>query len=133
MTLFSLDGSRQPAVGQRPWWRLFEVFQGSELHSEFRTRILSYSQSAAYIDSAKVGADILAELGKDRPALLETLPASLLPPLFGMTLWNLLASSERSEWLFKMPAAGQHEFDGTEYFVRPANEGIAGRETGTRQ
>lgn len=124
MTLFSLDGSRQPAIGRRPWWRLFEVFQGSELHAEFCTRILPYSQSKPYIHSGQLGSAILSELQTTKGALLETLPAEVVAPLFGMTLWNVLATSaEGEDWLFKRDAADWNDFPSTEYFRTEAENG----------
>jgi hypothetical protein len=117
MTLFNLDGSRQPAIGKRPWWRLFEVFQGSDLHAEFRARILPYSQSRQYLHSGELGSQILAEMEKGDSSLLQSLPREVVGPLFGMTLWNILATSaDGDDWLFKKDPAEQHDFPSTEYF-----------------
>lgn len=116
MTLFSLDGCRQPAVGKRPWWRLFEVFENSELHAEFRTRILPYSESKRYLHSAQLGLEILSDLENEKSPLLETLPSEVVRPLFGMTLWNVLATaSEDEEWVCKK-GPDKEDFGSTEYF-----------------
>ena len=119
MLLSSVDGSPQLTVGRRSWWQLFERFQGSELHAELCARTQPCVASRDYIHSGHLGAEILSDLERVNPTLLRSFPAEVVGPLFGMTLWNLLAmSAEGEDWLFINESAEEGELGATEYFRR---------------
>lgn len=119
MTLQSVAGISQSAVGKKEHWHLFEQFQGSDLHAAIVAGLHGYLERHE-IDSSIAGSEILERIESASPYLLDEYSQDISGGLFGMTLWNLLAKHS-ARWCFVPKKADPlDDVTGTFYFRVPA-------------
>lgn len=118
MTLFSIEGKKQQAIGRNEYWRRFEYFQGTELHSLFVKEIKSIIEQCpkeGKIDSRQATKEILTKFEQIHFDILSEWDSETLAGLFGMTLWNVLATHPE-RWHFYRTIGKDGEMRGTLYW-----------------
>jgi hypothetical protein len=116
--LLDVEGRPQRPIGRAQHWQLFEAFLNSPLHTAILTELEQFLSRPA-IDSSWAGHDVLAKIQERAPQLMETFDTGTRGRLFGMSLWNFLATRQTEVWHFyKKPTSieDEHEISGVVYF-----------------
>ena len=109
MTLNTPQGTTPKSPGSRNHWHLFDLYKETSLVQAIAAGISQNLATLAGrpIDSGILGARILKGISlEDHPDAAALAPESLAP-LFGMVLWNHLASLKEVWYFRKFNAGGQ--------------------------
>lgn len=109
----------QPAIGKNDHWNSFVVFQGSPLHNRFVELIEQHIAQEKIVNSGHLGKKILSELQGDCDPQINGVDPNILGSLFGMSLWNQLATHPQNWRFLKEEKGPRREFSGTVYFLEP--------------
>lgn len=117
MTLFSVAGEKQNAIGRKDYWRRFESFYGTQLHGLFVDEIITAIEqpTGKIIDSRQYAKIVLTKLERSAPELMDEWGSEELAGLFGMTMWNTIANRHES-WYFYRTIGSDGELRGTQYW-----------------
>ena len=114
--LYSIDDKIQPTIGKADYWSSFRSFMGSDLHAQFQERISNILDEDT-VNSLHSGSKIISDIESDSPKLLEKYSEEDIGPLYGMTLWNVIASID-TEWQFQRTKDESDEVNGTIYWKK---------------
>jgi hypothetical protein len=126
--LVDLNGLAQPAVGTQPHWAMFTAVAGhADIFDPLRAEVVRLVNAALaanpqrpFIDSRQAGADALLALSTwwhgEFPRRFPQFPNGAERGIFGMTLWNYLATHP-DRWCFA-GVADAHGYgqDATQYW-----------------
>ena len=116
MTLSSVEGKVQEPVGKKEYWNGFHRFRNTTLHLKISKEIADSIKNMDHLNSMHLGSRILTKISKENPELLSFYGESQIGSLFGMTLWNLLASHEEQWYFYREPLPESDEIAGMIYF-----------------
>ena len=99
MSLYSIDGKEQKAVGVRDHWNLFDAYEDTPLHLLIKTTIEERLNREEIINSRLFGKKILADKLEQIATHNTSLTRNQVSSLYGMILWNTLAKHSE-DWTF---------------------------------
>lgn len=122
MPLFNIDNRRQDDTGTKPCWNNFRIFLNDPLFVKLRTYISDYIDrnydTTEVIDSNKLGSAIINKIREDDMEMYKHLTYNLHSSIFGMTLYNFLATDSRN-WYFLTKSIDSFDTKhGSSYFKR---------------
>lgn len=118
MALYDVNDKLQNDVGKKDYWKLFNSFRETALHSAFIAAISDVLSKNDSINSSHAGSQIISKLQKENVSIFDNIDSSVIGSLFGMTLWNHMANTS-DLWHFHMlPKEEGKDSAGTFYFKR---------------
>lgn len=118
MSLSSIEGKLQSAIGKKGYWNEFVEFESSVLHKLFIYEVDQKVEDGKPLQSSQAGKEILTKLSSERPEVINQYHPDQLGSLIGMTIWNFFATDER-EWAFTSTSGGHsNNLGGYYYFLK---------------
>lgn len=118
MALYDVNDKLQNDVGKKDYWKLFDSFRRTALHSAFIAAISDFLSKNNSINSSRAGSQIITKLQTENVSIFNNIDSSVIGGLFGMTLWNHMANTP-DLWYFRiLPKEEGKDTAGTFYFKR---------------
>lgn len=102
MTLYTKSGIPVDAIGKREYWKEYERFRNSPLHSTFQVEIYSRTFGRT-VNSLDWGSEIITKIEKETPQIIDPFRDWEVGCLFGMTLKVMLANEKQGWKMKKIP------------------------------
>lgn len=122
MPLFNIDNQLQNATGTKPCWKNYRIFSGDPLHLKLQKYISDYVdknyETLDAIDSNGLGSIIITKIRKEDFEMYKHLTYNLHGGIFGMTLYNFLATDSRNWYFHKKSINSFDTKHGSSYFKR---------------